>query len=137
MSEQQLELFSTATADSDEDRAEDLHERNMKRARSPEVLDDILAVFRAHPDRWIRGMLDCPDLRAVGKKWRLNIEIYWAIAHMERKGLLEMRKVYHGATTPVGNTPAPAGKRKKKTGEIFLLYLGYAVEYRARMEAPA
>lgn len=137
MSEQQLDLFPVAPVATDDDYHECPHERMMRRAQDPEVLAEILTVFRSRPGEWISGVLACQELYAIRQKYRLGSYFSNAIDNLERQGLLERRHHYHGATTPVGNTPAPGRGRKSRSGEVFVPYLGYSIEHRASMEAAA
>jgi len=96
-------------------------------AISPEVIEDLLTVFRAHRGEYISFHQKC---RAVFHRYNLGSYCNLALHHMEHLGMIEPKRIYLGAESPVDATPAT--KKRGKQAELEKPYLGYQELYRLK-----
>lgn len=129
---QQIDLFVT---ESNKTYGELTRERMHKLATSPDVINEMLGVFRANSGQFIRFHDKCYD---IWKRYDLGSYINDSLHYMLHLGLLEEKRIYNGAESPRAAREAAdlIGKRKLKKGEKAPLpYLGYCSEYRLKSEA--
>jgi hypothetical protein len=119
----QATLFETPP---DKTYAETYHERMYKLATSPEVIDAMVAVLREKQGEFVSFHMACWDL------WhQINLGSYIndSLHYMVRRGMLEEKRVYHGATSP---SSAPTKKTRGKQAPLEKPYLGYQCLYRLK-----
>ena len=121
----QLALFHLPT---EKTSGEMYHERMIAKAISPEVIDDLLAVFRSHRGKYIEFHQKCYE---VWQRHNLGSYINDALHHMLRRGLIEPKRIYHGTEIPVGATPV-SKKTRGKQANLEKPYMGYYELYRIK-----
>lgn len=96
-------------------------------ATSPAVIEAILNVFRAHHGEFIAFHQECWD---IWHSYGLGSYINDSLHHIQRLGLFEEKRVYHGAESPCA-TPKTTPKRGKQQ-PLEKPYLGYTCLYRLK-----
>jgi len=96
-------------------------------ATSPAVIEEMLAVFRQHPGEFIRFHIACYE---IWQRHNLGSYINDSLHHIQRLGLFEEKRHYHGAESPVAALKTPT-KRGKQT-PLEKPYMGYECLYRLK-----
>lgn len=108
---------------------ETYRERMHALATSPEVIEAMLDVFRAHPGEFISFHQKCWD---IWQRYDLGSYINDSLHHLQHLGLLEEKRIYHGAESPC---PVPKNPRRGKQAALEKPYIGYSTEYRLKTES--
>ena len=98
-------------------------------ATSPEVIEAMLKVFRAYPGEFISFHQKC---WGIWQRYNLGSYINDSLHHLQRLGLLEEKRIYHGAESPCA---APKKSGRGKQAALEKPYLGYSTEYRLKEAA--
>lgn len=104
-------------------------------ATSSAVIEEMIAVFRTHAGEFIRFHHECYE---IAQRYDLGSYINDSLHHMERLDLIEEKRIYNGAESPMAARQAAdlLGKRKLKKGEKPPLpYLGWYSLYRLKEAA--
>ena len=98
-------------------------------AISPEVIDFCIAFFRARPGEFITtGAI----FHALRDRFNLGSYVMDTLRHLDlRLGLLEEKRIYHGAESPCA-VPSSKPARRGKQAPLEKPYLGYASEWRLK-----
>ncbi len=123
---QQAELFQTEKRKT---YGETQQERMHALATSPEVISKMLDVFRAHPGEFISFHQKCRD---IWQEYDLGSYINVSLHYIQRLGLLEEKRIYHGSTSPCA---APKTKGKGKQKSLEKPYMGFTTLYRIKEAA--
>ena len=114
-----------------------LHETELERryatARSPEVIDEVLAALRALPaGEFVNAYWACYD---IWHRHAISADHGFTLHHMVKLGLLEENRICHGAESPVG-APKPNQKpRRGKQAPLEKPHLGYSTLHRIKEAA--
>lgn len=124
----QLEMFYQPP---EKTSGETWHEQMTAKSTSTEVIDDLLAVFNANRGEYIEFHQKCYE---VWQRHKLGSYINDALHHMLRLRLIEPKRIYHGAESPVGVTKSTK-KTRGKQRELQKPYMGYHEIYRLNESA--
>ena len=111
-----------------------LRETNLERryatAMSPEVIDEVLAALRAAPaGEFVNAYRACYD---IWHRHGISADHGMTLFHMLNLGLLEEKRIYHGAESPVGAADLNKKPGRGKQAPLGKPYLGYSTLYRIK-----